>query len=176
MRSPPWAPDGSSDYDPHTSTRPSCTCTVLSGEPHIAHLGYCCSAPPQALPSLAQLLIQLLSGDQFRRCHVWRLSSFLDMQAVLLALHPAVLLWVLCTCHAVRCHSVKIRPLGFVRDDVLFEISPESFLFLIIRRPDKQDSTRQSKAPRRDTRVEISCIARIELLTWDVRWDFSYLI
>ena len=52
--------------------------------------------------------------------------EFLDLQAVLLALHPALLLWVLCPCHAVRCHSVKVRPLGFVRDDVLFKISPES--------------------------------------------------
>jgi hypothetical protein len=70
----------------HTSTRPSCTllhqavvfvkATVLSGDPHIAHLGYCCSAPPQTLPSLAQLFIQLLTGDQVRRCRVWRLSSF----------------------------------------------------------------------------------------------------
>ena len=48
------------------------------------------------------------------------------------------------------CHSVKVQPLEFVRDDVLFKISPESFLFLIVLRPDKQDSTRQSKAPSRE--------------------------
>ena len=62
----------------HTSTRPSCTllhqavvyvkATVLSGDPHIARLGYCCSAPPQTLPSLAQLstfscYLETNSGD-----------------------------------------------------------------------------------------------------------------
>jgi len=52
--------------------------------------------------------------------------EFLDLQAVLLALHPALLLWVLCPCHAVRCHSIKISPLGSVRGDARLEIVPAS--------------------------------------------------
>ena len=145
----------------HTSTRPSCTllhqavvyvkATVLSGILHVARQGYCCSAHPQALPSLAQLFIQLLTGDQFRRCHVWRLSSFwicrpCSWPYIRHCFCECCVLAMLCA--AIPLRSGRWDPFLVMR---VMWVSPAcDSVFNCFLQPDKHDSTRQSKAPSRE--------------------------